>query len=202
MWMSTNAANAVNINDKIQTGIPGFDEILMGGLEKGWAYLLRGKPGTGKTIFGLQYLMDGVTRGEKVAYISFDETKKEVELQAKSFGWDISNPDFYFVDKVHEIDILSSELSFLDYDSVKEIKNFIKSITELDALKDAKRVFIDGIGVLRDVVRHVSIYRRIVSSIVNFLNRNGSTTLISEELVDEYKGGGRSKSSCEWGVYF
>jgi len=186
----------------VKTGVPGFDDLIDEGIPRGHTVLVSGGPGCGKTIFGLQYLMDGVTRGEKVAYISFDETKKEVELQAKSFGWDISNPDFYFVDKVHEIDILSSELSFLDYDSVKEIKNFIKSITELDALKDAKRVFIDGIGVLRDVVRHVSIYRRIVSSIVNFLNRNGSTTLISEELVDEYKGGGRSKSSCEWGVYF
>jgi circadian clock protein KaiC len=46
-------------------------------------------------------------------------------------------------------------------------------------------VFIDGMGILRDVARDTSIYRRIVSSIISFLSKNNTTTLISEEMVSE-----------------
>ncbi len=170
---------------KIPTGIPGFDEVLRGGLEKGWAYLLKGGPGSGKTIFGIQFLMEGVKRGEKAVYISFDETRKEVELQAKSFGWSFDAPNFHFIDKVSEMDILTSDLLFLDFDSINEIQKFIESIIKLEELEGADRVFIDGIGILRDVAKDASIYRRIMSSIISFLNRNNATTLISEELVSE-----------------
>ena len=66
---------------KISTGIPGFDDVLKGGLERGWSYLLKGEPGTGKTIFGLQFLL----AGDKSVYISFDEVFDEVKLQAEKF---------------------------------------------------------------------------------------------------------------------
>ena len=170
---------------KIPTGIPGFDEVLNGGLEKGWPYLLKGSPGSGKTIFGLQFLMEGLKRGEKVIYISFDETSEEVSLQAESFGWDIDVPNFYFIEKVMEMDILKNDLLFLDFDSITEIQNFIKSVTKSSELEEAERVFIDGIGILRDIAKDTSIYRRIVSSIVGFLSKNNVTTLISEEMVRE-----------------
>ncbi len=152
---------------KIPTGIPGFDEILNGGLEKGWSYLIKGGPGSGKTIFGLQFLIEGVKRGEKVVYISFDETKEEVKRQAKNFGWDIDKGNFHFVDKVSEMDILLSDVVFLDYDSLKDIHSLIDSIVKLEELKNADRVFIDGIGILRDAVKDPAIYRRIMASIIN-----------------------------------
>jgi len=162
---------------KITTGIPGFDEVLNGGLEKGWSYLIKGSPGTGKTIFGLQFLLNG----KKSVYISFDEVFDEIKLQAKSFGWDISK--IHFVDKVKEMDILSGDILF--YDNISEITEFIESITKLKELENVERVFIDGIGVLKDATKDDSIYRRILSSIVNFLNSIGATTIISAEMIDE-----------------
>ena len=161
---------------KIPSGIPGFDEILKGGLERGWSYLVKGEPGTGKTIFGLQFLL----AGSSSAYISFDEVFDEVKLQAENFGWDISR--IYFVDKVKEMDILEWEPLF--YDSSSDIAEFVKSITKLEELENIERVFIDGVGVLKDATKSEAIYRRMLSSIINFLNSAGATTIISAEMTD------------------
>jgi circadian clock protein KaiC len=162
---------------KIPTGIPGFDQILKGGLDKGWSYLIKGEPGTGKTTFGLQFLLNG----ERSVYISFDEIHDEVRLQAENFGWDIDS--IHFVDKVKDMDILSGSVLFYDYDSIVDITELIESITKLKELESVERVFIDGIGVLKDVTKDDSIYRRILSSIVNFLNSIGATTIISAEMM-------------------
>jgi len=116
---------------KISTGIPGFDDVLKGGLEGGWSYLLKGEPGTGKTIFGLQFLL---ARDESV-YISFDEVYDEVKLQAEKFGWDISN--IHFVDKVKEMDVLRADPLF--YDTAAEIAEFVESITGLKEIENVER---------------------------------------------------------------
>ncbi|MFC1753496.1 RAD55 family ATPase [Thermoproteota archaeon] len=75
--------------EKIATGIKGFDELVFGGLPKGRAYLVSGEPGTGKTIFSLQFLLGGLLKGEKCIYISIDEKPEHVIEDAKALGWDL-----------------------------------------------------------------------------------------------------------------
>jgi len=75
--------------EKIDSGIEGFDKLLYGGIPKGRAYLVSGEPGTGKTIFSLQYLLEGIKQGEKSIYISIDEKPEHVILDAASLGWDL-----------------------------------------------------------------------------------------------------------------
>ncbi len=162
---------------KLKTGIPGLDPLLKGGLERGWSYLIKGEPGTGKTIFGLQFLLEG----KKSVYISFDEVIDEIKLQANQFGWNIDG--IYFIDKVKEMDILKGDPMF--YDSISEITEFIESITSLEELEGVERVFIDGVGVIRDVTKNDAIYRRLLSSIINFLNSIRATTIISAEMITE-----------------
>jgi circadian clock protein KaiC len=62
------------------TGIVGLDEILCGGLTGDRPYLLEGAPGSGKTTLALQFLLEGVRRGEAALHITLSETA--VELQA------------------------------------------------------------------------------------------------------------------------
>lgn len=50
-------------NDKALTGVPGLDDILLGGLSRGNVFLLEGEPGTGKTTVSLQFLLEGSKRG-------------------------------------------------------------------------------------------------------------------------------------------
>ncbi|RLI80625.1 hypothetical protein DRP05_00330 [Archaeoglobales archaeon] len=168
---------------KTTTGIPGLDIILKGGLEKGTTHLVKGGPGSGKTIFGLQFLIEGLRRGEKCVYITFDESVDEIIYQANSFGWDTKN--ILFVDMLKKLDIYRSDAFFLDYDSRAEIIEFIDSVTKLDVIENADRVFIDGIGAIRDIVKDEAIYRRVLSSIIQYLNSRDTTTMISSEKTDD-----------------
>lgn len=73
---------------KTPTGIIGFDELTGGGLPQGRTTLLVGGPGSGKTIFGLQFLVHGAAEdGEPGIFVAFEETAQRIAANAKSFGW-------------------------------------------------------------------------------------------------------------------
>jgi len=75
--------------ERIETGIKGFDEILGGGLPKGKCVLVVGGPGSGKTIFAMQYLVSGTRKDERGLYITLDEKPDHVKSDMTSFGWNI-----------------------------------------------------------------------------------------------------------------
>jgi len=75
--------------ERVPTGILGLDHLIEGGLPKGRSILVTGEPGTGKTIFALQFLVDGLRRGEKGIYVSADESPMDVLEQGASLGWDL-----------------------------------------------------------------------------------------------------------------
>ena len=75
--------------DRTETGIKGFDELLGGGLPKGKCILIVGGPGSGKTIFAMQYLVNGARKEERGLYITLDEKPDHVKTEMASFGWDI-----------------------------------------------------------------------------------------------------------------
>ena len=75
---------------RLQTGIGGLDPLIEGGFIKGSVTTLCGDSGTGKTIFGLQYLYEGATKHNQPGlYISFEEHKRSMFRNMKRFGWDL-----------------------------------------------------------------------------------------------------------------
>lgn len=79
---------------RVKTGIKGFDKLVQGGFPQGSTILYTGTPGTGKTIFGLEFVYNGWTKfKEKGMYVSFEEGKKDLFEQGKQFGWDLKNLD-------------------------------------------------------------------------------------------------------------
>src|SRR4030067_663475 len=76
--------------ERVPTDIPGFDELCEGGLLRKRTYLVSGTAGAGKTIFGLQYLYNGIINyGENGIYLSIEEAPVKVRENAKLFGWDL-----------------------------------------------------------------------------------------------------------------
>ncbi len=75
--------------ERVKTGVPGFDDLVEGGIPKGYNVLLVGQPGAGKTIFGLQYLVNGANLGEKGLYVSLDSSNEMVKSQGRRFGWNV-----------------------------------------------------------------------------------------------------------------
>ena len=74
--------------ERVPTGITGLDQLIEGGFPKGRSVLVTGEPGTGKTIMALQFLADGLARGEKGVYVAADEGPLDILEQAASMGWD------------------------------------------------------------------------------------------------------------------
>jgi circadian clock protein KaiC len=88
--------------DKVPTGIAGFDEITSGGLPRGRTTLLVGGPGSGKTIFGVQFLKYGVEVCEQPGiFVAFEESPKRLMDNFRSFGWklaELQDSKLFFLD--------------------------------------------------------------------------------------------------------
>src|SRR5437899_8061151 len=88
-------------DERCPSGVEGLDDILAGGLPRGCFCLIQGDPGSGKTTLALQFLLEGLRRGEKVFYITLSETKQELLHVARSHGWSI--------DKIPVLDLSAIE---------------------------------------------------------------------------------------------
>lgn len=87
---------------RIPTGVKNFDKIIEGGFEKNSVNLVVGGSGSGKTIFAVQFLVEGIEKGEHVLYITFEENKKEFYANMERFGWDLEKYEkdgkFFFLE--------------------------------------------------------------------------------------------------------
>lgn len=72
---------------RMKSGVMGFDLMCDGGFERGSNVILSGTPGTGKTTFGMQFLVEGAKNGEKGLYISLSESVEKIVLHSQQFGW-------------------------------------------------------------------------------------------------------------------
>src|SRR5688572_14494306 len=76
---------------KIATGIAGFDELSHGGLPRNRITLLKGGPGSGKTVFALQALVNAVRRRQESAiFVAFEESSSQIVANATGFDWGLS----------------------------------------------------------------------------------------------------------------
>jgi circadian clock protein KaiC len=87
--MSTTVIDRTLPAGRAPTGIPGLDALVGGGFPLHRTVLLCGDIGTGKTTFGLQFLMEGATRGEAGVLVTVDEKPQHVLEDARRFGWDV-----------------------------------------------------------------------------------------------------------------
>ena len=76
--------------DRIETGIPGFDKLVEGGLVPGSTNLIAGNAGTGKTLFCMQYIWNGLQKGENGVYITLEQKPEDILSDVARFGWDFS----------------------------------------------------------------------------------------------------------------
>jgi KaiC/GvpD/RAD55 family RecA-like ATPase len=127
------------IRERVPTGIPGFDKHIEGGFEKNAVNLIVGGSGSGKTIFSVQFLMNGLQKGEKVMYITFEEKKAEFYDNMRNFGWDLDDYE------------KKGRFFFLEYSPEK-----VESMLE------------EGGGAIESIVLKYGITRIVIDSITSF----------------------------------
>ncbi len=76
-------------SDRAPPGYAGLDDILGGGFVLARIHLVEGKAGTGKTTLGMQFVLAGRERGEKVLFITMSETRDELQAVAVTHGWSL-----------------------------------------------------------------------------------------------------------------
>ncbi len=124
---------------RIPTGIQNFDSLIENGFEKNSTNLLVGSSGSGKTIFATQFLVEGMKRGEKCLYITFEEKKKQFYTNMLDFGWNL--------EEYEKKDLFK----FLEYTPIK-----VKTMLE------------EGGGTIETVVLGEKISRIVIDSITSF----------------------------------
>jgi len=75
---------------KLETGIPGFDHVTMGGLPHRRATVVAGQAGSAKTVFAGQFLAEGVRRGQPAVFVTLEEPADQLRSNLTTLGWDIA----------------------------------------------------------------------------------------------------------------
>src|SRR3954465_9097808 len=105
MRKATSVIAPQDILRKTPTGIAGLDEITHGGLPKGRPTLISGSPGCGKTIFGLEFLVNGIQDfDEPGIFLAFEETAEDLIKNVSSLGFDLrklEETEKLIVDYIH-----------------------------------------------------------------------------------------------------
>ncbi|RLE97190.1 MAG: KaiC domain-containing protein, partial [Thermoprotei archaeon] len=137
---------------RIESGIPGLDEILHGGIPARNVVLLSGGPGTGKSIFGQQFLYHGLKRGEPGVLVALEEHPVQIRINMANFGWDVRKYEaeglFTIVDAfTGGIGEYAKREKYV-VKSVDDVPTFIDVVKE--AIRDlrAQRVVIDSVTTL------------------------------------------------------
>jgi KaiC protein len=133
-------AVAPELLDRVSTGIGGLDEILYGGLIPGWAYLVRGGPGSGKTTVGLHFLTAGEVISERALFITLGEPETQIRQNAQALGFKLTQVAFL---DLSPNSTLFTEVESYDIFSPAEVEReptTHKIIAQVEALKP-QRVF-------------------------------------------------------------
>ncbi len=78
--------SAKTVVERLPTGVKGFDELIEGGIPRGFFVAVVGEPGTGKTVFCLHYAGEGVREGDRVIYVTTEESRESILRQASQFN--------------------------------------------------------------------------------------------------------------------
>ena len=167
---------------RISTGNPGFDAILLGGLPGDRIYLLEGSPGSGKTTLALQFLLEGVARGERGLYIALSETREELLGVAASHGWSLEGIDVFELASAEEVLGQGREQSVL-HSWELELGGTIKLIQDQAEQVKPSRVVFDSLSELRLLAGDALRYRRQILALKQFFAGRNTTVLLVDDLT-------------------
>lgn len=178
---------------KVNTGIPGLNELVDGGFPEGRVILVVGGPGTGKTIFCSQFLYEGIYKEkENGVFVSLDENKSHFYSEMKQFGWDFEKAEkegkFAFIDatRMSQVAMLKEKLYKEESRSLRgkhlSIDQLIEDTRAKIAALKAKRVVVDTLASLFYRFPDAVERRTQVVELVQSLADMGVTCLVITEL--------------------
>ena len=174
--------NTGNYADVAAIGIKGLDDILCGGLTPNRLYLVEGVPGSGKTTLAMQYLLEGVKRGESVLYVTLSETEEELRAMASSHEWDLSGVTIRELVPPEET-LQPAEQYTMFHPAEVELSETTRTIlSDVERLKPSRLVF-DSLSELRLLAGDPLRYRRQLLALKQFFRGRQCTVLLLDDLT-------------------
>jgi circadian clock protein KaiC len=168
------------LDEKCGSGVRGLDDILGGGLPRSCLYLVEGSPGVGKTTLAMQFLLEGMRRGERCLYVTLSETRRELETVARSHGWALEGLDVVELSDVERA-LAGKGKSTLFHASEVELEDLSRLLLGRIDVRRPHRVVIDSLSELRLLTQSPLRFRRQVLGLKQRLAEVNCTVLLLDD---------------------
>src|SRR4030042_4064641 len=149
-------------------GIKVLDDILSGGIPQGHVVLVSGNTGTGKTMFGMHFLTQGMSEGENAVFLALEEPVEQVKKTALVHGW-----DFNRYEKEGKLRFVSTSL--IDIANDKLLYQIVSAVECINA----RRVVVDSISTLMSATMNQEQVRQFLVQLVGYFKRKGVTCVMN-----------------------
>jgi len=168
---------------KCLTGIKGFDEITEGGLPKNRTTLISGSTGSGKTLFGIDFLINGAIKfKEPGVFMSFEETEDELYTDVVSLNLDLQGLVSRKKILIEHVILERKDIQELDF-NLEGL--FVRLEHAIDSIK-AKRVVLDSIESLFAGIIDEGILRLEIKRLFRWLKEKKVTAVVTGEPIEEF----------------
>ena len=157
--------------ERVSTGVAKLDKLIEGGLVKGSSTLVTGGAGTGKTIMCVQFLWEGLKRGENCMYITLEESPADIISDAKSFGWDLES----YVKKGKMI---------IDYKDPFRVTDIVTPLIESIKNNKIQRVVVDSTSNMGLYFKDEFEVRKQLFKLLTAIKNTGATAVVTAEIVE------------------
>lgn len=160
---------------KSPTRIAGLDSILHGGLPTGHTTLIIGGPGSGKTVFGLEFLYRGALAGQPGIFVTFEERTDALRANAETLGWQFAPLEaegkFFFLDgRVDPRAVITGEFG---------IQPFLAILDHKIRAMGAKHIVIDALDVLMRLIDDDKRKQNELTALHQWLSERDITAVLS-----------------------
>jgi len=171
------------MEDRVTTGIDGFDEMTGGGFPADSVNFVTGHAGSGKTLFAMQFAVEGGRRGDSTAYLCINDMSEKETLVRAAKRYDLPLKEA----------IEKGLVNLYDYDSLKDrtgrglvdFDDLTRSIDSLLAPTNADRLIIDSVAGLGISDNSMNDTRRSMLRFIRRLRENEMTALLITEKRDD-----------------
>jgi len=172
------------MDERLATGIDGFDRLVQGGFPARTVNLVAGPPGSGKSLFGLHFCYHGARQlGEPAMYLVLEETKASLQRVMRTFGMgyeDLERSERCLMIDLGELRVGGPEGSAIGF---REIQDFLAS-----SLKTAhvRRLVIDSLSAIGLHYASPGEFLERLFGFSRFLRDQEVTTLLIAESPDAH----------------
>jgi circadian clock protein KaiC len=164
---------------RCSSGSSGLDDVTGGGFPRGYFYLVEGEPGTGKTTLALQYVADGLRKGERTLYITLSEPPADLLTVGRNHGLELEGVHFVEV-RPSEEDLRPDGQYSVFHPSEIELNDRLQTIVREVSQYKPERLVIDALSEVRMLAKDPLRYRRQIISLREYTPANCTTLLLDD----------------------